>query len=126
MIYKEDWIEALRSGKYTQSRGTLFGPEPNSGCALGVLIDIAGETSYVLAGGPSAGDRAAAVAKRLLLALGSSFPDFANRVITMNDDYVQSFDEIANFIEALPLRSRPAQNARIAKKSNKEELCLVS
>jgi hypothetical protein len=36
---KEDWLEALRSGEYTQCDGTLERPD-GSNCCLGVLLDI--------------------------------------------------------------------------------------
>ena len=36
------WLEALRSGKYQQGRGTLRDAD-NKFCCLGVLLDVAGE-----------------------------------------------------------------------------------
>lgn len=42
---KAKWVEALRSGKYTQARGTLKKEVEGSGvsyCCLGVLCEVAG------------------------------------------------------------------------------------
>jgi hypothetical protein len=39
---KEQWVAALRSGKYQQARGVLAGPEGY--CCLGVLCEVAIES----------------------------------------------------------------------------------
>ncbi|WP_159795746.1 hypothetical protein [Puerhibacterium puerhi] len=38
---KEEWLEALRSGKYKQARSALHDTRTDSYCCLGVLCDIA-------------------------------------------------------------------------------------
>ena len=42
---KQKWIDALRSGKYTQGRGVLRS-RTNSFCCLGVLLDISGKGEW--------------------------------------------------------------------------------
>lgn len=37
---KEDWVKALRSGKYKQGKGELHNKEDNTFCCLGVLCDL--------------------------------------------------------------------------------------
>lgn len=45
-VTKQQWIDALRSGKYDQCTGALAKPDPDTGamsyCCLGVLATIAG------------------------------------------------------------------------------------
>jgi hypothetical protein len=94
------WIDALRSGKYKQTQGTLKNDE--GFCCLGVLCDLAR-----LDGGPhwekdwtenyflnNFGDLPKVVKEFMGLDEG----DVA-RLINKNDNQEQSFEQIANFIE---------------------------
>ena len=40
---KQDWVEALRSGKYKQGRRALYKPYTEAYCCLGVLCKVAGK-----------------------------------------------------------------------------------
>lgn len=44
---KNRWIRALRSGEYNQATGTLYDPEQNGYCCLGVLCEIARDNGVV-------------------------------------------------------------------------------
>jgi len=37
---RDEWVAALRSGKYQQGRGCLLIPRSNTACCLGVLCDL--------------------------------------------------------------------------------------
>jgi len=106
MIYittKEEWVAALRSGKYTQGKGYLN----NQGlfCCLGVLCEISGvpkkpstissrfsyntkEESFSTTG----------INDKMfpLIFEGNLIKDL---LIHMNDDLDKSFNEIADYIE---------------------------
>jgi hypothetical protein len=98
---KTKWVEALRSGKYEQTRHTVR--DHRGFCCLGVLCDIAGATwktdeaceFYVeydcdqsVTGTPETLD--------LAIGLGESGRD---AVMRMNDADEKSFAEIADYIE---------------------------
>lgn len=38
---KEKWLKALRSGEYKQGRNTLYNPDTDQYCCLGVLCELA-------------------------------------------------------------------------------------
>lgn len=96
--WKQKWIEALRSGDYTQDNGALR--TPTGYCCLGVLCEIhpsmtyAGSSGYrdvngyTVRGYPS---------EYLLLAVELSFGSM-RRLAKMNDDG-RPFPEIADYIE---------------------------
>lgn len=96
---KSRWIEALRSGKYSQSTGTLR--DTNGYCCLGVLCDIvAGEigtgwerrsNSYCFDGKPYS------MLPQVVCNYVGEFPQVT--LITMNDAQGTSFNEIADYIE---------------------------
>lgn len=90
---KAKWVEALRSGKYRQTRGMLKAPLDNSFCCLGVLCDIQGA------------DFDAIRAHYGTLSLSSSPYEYIGTVgvlsdrLAMMNDSGASFSEIADFIE---------------------------
>lgn len=97
---KKAWVKALRSGKYAQGCGSLKKNEDGGTkyCCLGVLCDIKAKQTK----------KAFATYARGNVCLKASFRDRIGMVenseedvlISMNDDHVNSFQEIADFIEA--------------------------
>jgi hypothetical protein len=89
---KKKWVEALRSGEYTQTQGHLKSSE--GFCCLGVLCEVNSikyiETD-VFGDGPNSG---AYIYIRDIV--GS---DASDTCINLNDDG-KSFEEIADWIEA--------------------------
>lgn len=98
---KQRWVSALRSGEYEQGRGTFR--QDNKYCCLGVLAEIDGqlEENGSLKDHPYS---------------DSYFPDFLseyyglngmyidgriiqNVLVQMNDVFLNSFNEIADWIE---------------------------
>lgn len=96
---KAKWIEALRSGKYQQTAGTL---RNNDGfCCLGVLCDVMGSTwdEHGTAESPDGRFRSAyLLAHELKDAIGLS--DFRQSILFEMNDCGKSFPEIADYIEA--------------------------
>lgn len=94
---KKKWIEALRSGRYTQAKGRLR--RGDAFCCLGVLHDCDGgewdPLGYVTrpAGRPDGW--------RLYDGDSRGLDGEAqDTLVRMNDDADASFDEIADWIEA--------------------------
>jgi len=95
---KTRWVEALRSGKYKQARGTLR-DATGAMCCLGVLAEIEGvprtrvNDTYVY----DFDDCKCAVA------VPASFHNLGMveklRLINMNDHQKKTFSEIADYIE---------------------------
>lgn len=86
---KTKWVEALRSGKYEQHRGSLIaGYEDGcrAFCCLGVLL-FSEET---------AGPEANAAYEKLMCGLGMH----GLKLVSMNDSDERTFPEIADYIEA--------------------------
>jgi hypothetical protein len=90
---KTKWIEALRSGKYKQARGTLLDERTGAMCCLGVLCHISGISNDVLFR-----YRSAIIHPDLGREL-SSIDENERRVLACNNDGGDSFPEIANYIE---------------------------
>ena len=101
--YKE-WVEALRSGNYKQTKETLKGELPEGGvgyCCLGVLAEIMG---YELEVEPYVGDKENTLYNRegpkhiyekFEYDMEGGFVD----LLTNYNDEVMSFEEIADIIE---------------------------
>lgn len=82
---KAKWVTALRSGEYAQCRnGLIEGPfgEPTSYCCLGVL--------WHLCGSP----------RQLDQLWADHVGELKHTLISMNDDEMKSFPEIADYIDA--------------------------
>jgi hypothetical protein len=99
---KARWVAALRSGEYRQGFGRLRRPEIGDAfcfCALGALIDLAaqeGKVTWVqqckeslFAPHPAVHDW-----------VGFGEEDVWEEVIRMNDDELEPFDAIADWIDA--------------------------
>ena len=95
---KKKWLKALRSGKFKQSSWTLYVPEENGYCCLGVLGRVKGvskkqllsTTSFLNV--PSRKDRSQDHSGLKL--------KVRNKLADMNDRKKMSFSKIADWIEA--------------------------
>jgi hypothetical protein len=116
---KVKWLEALRSGRYTQGTGALQSVHEDgsrSFCCLGVLCEVAIEMGVVLDMGTVRDETPAG--SIVTYDGASSYPpakveEFANQggrtlagwevngesLVNMNDNRGDSFETIANFIE---------------------------
>lgn len=103
---KELWLAALRSGKYTQTRGRLertegsvgFGPyvnDPVGFCCLGVLCEVAKEAGVITDYSADAAMVPGTVQRWAGLS-GSG----QNTLIQKNDSARLTFEQIADYIEA--------------------------
>lgn len=95
------WIAALRSGEYKQGQFTLFNPEEQAYCCLGVLCVEAG-VKLTNDGGTADMDtqKMYEVPTDTLEAVPLS-PRDVEKLVDMNDHYKKpaSFSEIADFLE---------------------------
>lgn len=92
---KQDWIDALRSGKYRQGRGRLC-DDSSRYCCLGVLCAIQ-EPPDVSPDGTRTWDyNPGYIPHRLSAGLRTSHK---MRLMKMNDNGGSSFTEIADWIE---------------------------
>jgi hypothetical protein len=105
---KQKWIDALRSGKYNQTKSNL--KSKNGFCSLGVLVDLYlleknldwklyvdhsefnGRDSHLY-------NRVITWYDVIIWANGSNYFDVCNLLIKMNDQEEKTFQEIADFIE---------------------------
>ncbi len=101
----EMWTEALRSGKYYQGRGALV-TENGEHCCLGVLCDIAvreGVVDFDEVGRTFDGVDAE-LPESVMEWAGMDYPEGVfsgpdGNLVSLNDDYLLNFDEIARVIE---------------------------
>lgn len=104
-VYKEKWVNALRSDQYTQGRVALCRENPDNEtefCCLGVLLDVYDP------GGWDKPDEERNI-RNYYGACGTVPPEIADKLcislhhlrtlICMNDDNGMTFGDIANFIE---------------------------
>lgn len=101
---KEDWLVALRSGKYKQISGQLKTTEGH--CCLGVLCEVAGvtwdqrgTTFGVIQNGSYREDAILPTEVRERAGLPNNAPNSYLRLSEMNDDGA-TFAELADYIEA--------------------------
>lgn len=93
---KENWLKALRSGEYEQTKGRLFDPEFNAYCCIGVFAkcnDIpVDETGHHMldSGGENCG---------YMHLTNQIEPSEVDKLWGMNDKDELSFEEIADYIE---------------------------
>lgn len=109
----QQWIDALRSGKYTQVTGRLIDQvaydTPPSFCCLGVLCDVAGlqrapkrEGAYFLTSTGMAyySNPPSEVIEAAVGDVGPYFTDdLIARAVRMNDQQGKSFAQIADYLE---------------------------
>ena len=93
---KDQWVAALRSGKYEQGRGLLL--KDDKFCCIGVLCDIINPTDWVYSSTIGPGiysyTRGIHYAPVEILSLNIQTP-----LSIMNDEEGKSFNEIADWIE---------------------------
>ena len=100
----QEWVDALRSGEYKQTKETLKGELSEGGvgyCCLGVLADIMG---YEIEVATYVGDKTRNYASEGPIVIYDEFKktlgeDFVESLIKMNDSYGNNFNTIADFIE---------------------------
>lgn len=98
-VLKTEWINALKSGKYTQTNGVLR--DCNGWCCLGVFCDVVGisidedlEYPGCYAGPNGEYDYPSKDVQNLI----SKDWDDIDKLSSMNDDGI-SFEQIADWIE---------------------------
>lgn len=108
------WVEALRSGKYAQTRRTLYRPDatqfdpvagapyPAGFCCLGVAIECGAIPNGAPRGVGGCIGVDATLSAQQLHSLGLTFDDQAD-LVAMNDREHKTFNEIAEVIERLPI-----------------------
>lgn len=82
---RDEWVAALRSGKYKQTTGALFRGE--ACCCLGVLCRVAGVESLAVPAMTDIWER-------------RPYKRIGYDLVGMNDNERRSFAEIADWIEA--------------------------
>lgn len=106
--YKQDWIDALRSGKYKQGKGRLCSDE--GFCCLGVLCDVKDPSKWT---NLSAMRKPIGTSKYMwskdawmVYGLGKDqmeeldiTPEQHDKLIELNDDFGYNFERIADYIE---------------------------
>lgn len=93
---KAKWIEALRSGKYSQAPNVLRGPQGH--CCLGVLCDVVDPSRWK---SDDDGWKWGGQRRYLPSSIEEANPDvrsLCGKLMEMNDDG-RPFSEIASFIE---------------------------
>lgn len=107
---KIEWVEALKSGRYRQTRETLFDPDLESGggyCCLGVLTDLYINHHGLRSGAPSYSGLFRTNSKghngdmpdNNVLAWADLTEDQATELVSLNDDDRADFLTIAEHIE---------------------------
>lgn len=87
---KAKWVEALRSGKYRQTRCKLHHTLTDSFCCLGVLCVVGGQKIRTID---------VALPDYWRSAIGITLLQ-QNDLISMNDELKSDFGKIADYIEA--------------------------
>jgi hypothetical protein len=106
---RDEWVKALRSGKYDQTTETL--EKDGAYCCLGVLCVVAGQDipddandldSYEYESGEDDEDEILLFDMRPFrdqCGLGTAPDSLQNKLVKMNDDENKTFAEIADWIE---------------------------
>ena len=89
----QKWVDALRSGKYKQAKGTLHDAKTGGFCCLGVYCKVITKDSKAYLGSGSEGPEEAYDKFNSLLG-----HKLKNELIQMNDTG-KTFDEIADVLE---------------------------
>lgn len=105
----EQWVSALRSGDYNQTKGTLKGELPDGGvgyCCLGVLAEILGyevEKQGIIEG--SLSEYASEGPDEVYEDFRETFEIIdVDTLIVLNDSKEYNFSEIADYIERETLK----------------------
>lgn len=103
------WVAALRSGKYKQGMGKLYIHAENSYCCLGVACKVARVPSDKILGGFLL-SYFLPISYRLGLTVTQE-----KDLVDLNDRYKKSFEEIADYIEGMPIDPSFYENAEYVK-----------
>lgn len=101
---KQQWLRALRGGKYQQGHGKLRHTDDSGDkyCCLGVLCDLVDPTGWKPPGTNSAGyyhKEASGYPSAEVRAIAELASDDENTLVALNDGRRASFLEIAKYIE---------------------------
>jgi len=96
---KKQWVEALRSGRYTQGWRRLRN-QNDQYCCLGVLCDIVAPDAWVARSNGYESDFRFAVLPPRVFEIAKLTVSNEEMLIRMNDMLGKSFAEIADYIEA--------------------------
>ena len=101
VAHVRQWVAALRSGEYPQGRDGLR--TEDGYCCLGVVCELAGMEAVYHGDGRYAYDRCTGMLPRRAmewLGIDTASPRIGSKTaITLNDDYLLSFPQIADLIE---------------------------
>lgn len=101
--FKNQWVAALRSGKYKQGKQRLYNQAADTYCCLGVaahMCESLPSTLYNSALIPSVSFQSGTgQVLKVPVELSDDEP-LQKRLWEMNDDQEKSFEEIADYIEA--------------------------
>jgi hypothetical protein len=104
--FAKEWVKALRSGKYEQTKYVLFEADRNAFCCLGVACDISGLPPEEWHGSDYTVLPQEVKEKLNLSSKCGRFVDGANytSLVMCNDSLGYSFEHIADIIESEPKR----------------------
>ena len=109
--FAEKWLAALRSGKYKQTDGTLYNPEDDGYCCLGVACRVEYPLSYLESDSDINNGYASVIHKspwdlkkdleKIPVELKGivSKNDLVRILTELNDTCMYSFNQIADWIE---------------------------
>ena len=97
MSLKKKWLEALRSGKYKQTQGRLRHPTEGY-CCLGLLAEVHEDFSWLPSLQILRGDDGYVCGEVLPLDVLSQ--DVQDKLTSLNDNKLWSFEKIADYIKA--------------------------
>jgi hypothetical protein len=98
IAFKRKWVKALRSGKYEQATGTMYSPDANGYCCLGVACVINGiNHRYLQHGYPK--HSFTSVPSLLRTDKEGNENDIMGQLVDLNDTEKKTFKEIATYIE---------------------------
>lgn len=101
LAFKKKWLEALRSGKYTQVKGSLakMNGKKWQYCVLGVAAKVAGYKSSAFESNGTLRSDLEKIPEIIRNNSVGQTPKIASDLIGMNDGQSKSFKEIADYIE---------------------------
>lgn len=100
--FKQNWVAALRSGKYKQGKQRLYNQQTDTYCCLGVAAHMCESLPSIFYNNaiiPSTSNQNS-TGEILKIPVELSDDEFLQRCLwTMNDEQEKSFEEIADYIE---------------------------
>jgi hypothetical protein len=102
--FAKEWVKALRSGKYKQTKNVLYEADRNAFCCMGVACDISGVSPEKWHGSDYT---VLPLEVQEKLNLSSDYGSFLDEeddtsLVMFNDILGYSFDQIADIIESEP------------------------